>query len=58
MGRSVSTSASASADWLFVIFFYPKRKGMPLEAIREVFIDGFGVRYSKRWQNEHKHDAN
>lgn len=42
--------------WLFVIFFYPECKGMPLEAIREVFSTGFGVRYSK-WQKEHKHDA-
>ncbi|KAJ5172129.1 hypothetical protein N7492_004722 [Penicillium capsulatum] len=43
--------------WLFVVFFFPECKGMPLEAIRKVFSDGFGVRYSKKWQKEHKHDA-
>lgn len=41
--------------WLFVVFFYPEVKGMPLEAIREVFADGFGVEYSKQWQRENKH---
>ncbi|KAJ5119114.1 hypothetical protein N7526_010751 [Penicillium atrosanguineum] len=43
--------------WVFVIIFFPECKGMPLEAIREVFSTGFGVKYSKRWQKEHKHDA-
>ncbi|OOQ82604.1 myo-inositol transporter [Penicillium brasilianum] len=43
--------------WLFVIFFYPECKGMPLEAVREVFSDGFGVGYSKKWQKEHDNDA-
>lgn len=41
--------------WLFVVFFYPDVKGMPLEAIREVFRHGFGVQYSKQWQRENKH---
>jgi MFS transporter, SP family, solute carrier family 2 (myo-inositol transporter), member 13 len=43
--------------WLFVVFCYPECKGMPLEAIREVFSHGFGVRYSKQWQKENKHMA-
>lgn len=43
--------------WLFIIFCYPECKGMPLEAIREVFEKGFGVRYSKQWQRENKHLA-
>ncbi|KAJ5949261.1 Major facilitator superfamily domain general substrate transporter [Penicillium verhagenii] len=43
--------------WVFVVFFYPECKGMPLEAVREVFSKGFGVRYSKQWQKDHKHDA-
>ncbi|CAG8193576.1 unnamed protein product [Penicillium olsonii] len=43
--------------WVFVIFFYPECKGMPLEAIRDVFRDGFGVKYSKQWQKEHKDDV-
>lgn len=40
--------------WLFVLFCYPDVKGMPLEAIREVFRTGFGVGYSKKWQRENK----
>lgn len=43
--------------WVFVAFFFPECKGMPLEAIREVFSKGFGVGYSKKWQKDHKHDA-
>lgn len=43
--------------WVFVIFFFPECKGMPLEAIREVFGNGFGVGYSKRWQKAHRHDS-
>jgi SP family myo-inositol transporter-like MFS transporter 13 len=42
--------------WGFVVFFYPDVKGMPLEAIREVFRHGFGVKYSKQWQREHRHE--
>ncbi|TKX19061.1 Myo-inositol transporter-like protein 5 [Elsinoe australis] len=42
--------------WLFIMFCYPEVRGMPLEAIREVFSEGFGVKYSKRWQKEHKHE--
>jgi MFS transporter, SP family, solute carrier family 2 (myo-inositol transporter), member 13 len=40
--------------WLFIVFCYPDVKGMPLEAIREVFRTGFGVGYSKNWQKENK----
>lgn len=43
--------------WIFVIFCYPECKGMPLEAVREVFKTGFGVKYSKQWQRENKHMA-
>lgn len=43
--------------WIFVIFCFPECKGMPLEAIRDVFNHGFGVRYSAKWQKEHKNDA-
>ncbi|KAJ9655969.1 hypothetical protein H2201_008686 [Coniosporium apollinis] len=46
-----------SLGWLFVIFCYPECKGMPLEAIREVFSRGFGVKFSKQWQRENKHMA-
>jgi MFS transporter, SP family, solute carrier family 2 (myo-inositol transporter), member 13 len=44
-----------TVGWIFIIFFYPECKGMPLEAIREVFSKGFGVKYSKKWQRENKH---
>lgn len=40
--------------WLFVIFCFPEVRGMPLEAVREVFHDGFGVRYARSWQRENK----
>lgn len=43
--------------WLFVIFCFPEVKGMPLEAIREVFQDGFGVKYARKWQRENKEFA-
>ncbi|CAK4008843.1 general substrate transporter [Lecanosticta acicola] len=42
--------------WLFALFCYPDVKGMPLEIIRDVFEHGFGLRYSKQWQKEHKHE--
>ena len=45
------------AGWLFVIFCFPEVKGMPLEAIREVFEHGFGVRYARKWQKENKEFA-
>lgn len=41
--------------WVFIVFCYPDVKGMPLEAIRNVFEHGFGVRFSKQWQRENKH---
>ncbi|KAJ9609378.1 hypothetical protein H2200_005705 [Cladophialophora chaetospira] len=50
-------SAICFVGWLFIIFCYPECKGMPLEAVREVFSTGFGVRYSKQWQRENKHVA-
>ncbi|KAG9196521.1 Myo-inositol transporter 1 [Alternaria panax] len=43
--------------WLFAIFCFPEVKGMPLEAIREVFEHGFGVRYARKWQKENKEFA-
>jgi MFS transporter, SP family, solute carrier family 2 (myo-inositol transporter), member 13 len=46
-----------TVGWLFIMFFYPECKGMPLEAIREVFAHGFGVKYSKQWQKDNKHLA-
>jgi SP family myo-inositol transporter-like MFS transporter 13 len=43
--------------WVFIVFCYPEAKGMPLEAIREVFARGFGVKFSKQWQRDNKHLA-
>ena len=40
--------------WVFVFFCFPEAKGMPLEAVREVFQHGFGVRYARKWQKENK----
>ena len=40
--------------WIFIIFCFPEVKGMPLEAVREVFKDGFGVKYANQWQKENK----
>lgn len=40
------------AGWLFVLFFYPEVKGLPLEAVSVVFADGFGVRKANQVQKE------
>lgn len=36
--------------WLFVLFCYPEVKGLPLEDVRQVFANGFGVRKAARLQ--------
>ncbi|PSN65455.1 putative transporter [Corynespora cassiicola Philippines] len=43
--------------WVFIIFCFPEVKGMPLETIREVFAQGFGVRHARSWQKENKQFA-
>lgn len=43
--------------WVFIVFCFPEAKGMPLEAVREVFSKGFGVRYANQWQKENKQFA-
>ncbi|KAI0011895.1 general substrate transporter [Xylariaceae sp. FL0662B] len=43
-----------SVGWVFIVFCFPEVKGMPLEAIREVFANGFGIKFSKQWQRENK----
>ncbi|KAH7132465.1 general substrate transporter [Dendryphion nanum] len=43
-----------AVGWVFIYFCFPEAKGMPLEAIREVFAHGFGVGYAKKWQRENK----
>lgn len=40
--------------WVFIVLLYPDVKGMPLETIREVFKHGFGLKFSKQWQREHR----
>ncbi|RFU26479.1 hypothetical protein B7463_g9864, partial [Scytalidium lignicola] len=40
--------------WVFILFAYPEVKGMPLESVRQVFINGFGVKYAAQLQKETK----
>lgn len=40
--------------WLFVIFFYPEVKGLPLEEVRKVFEDGFDVKLATQMQRDLK----
>lgn len=40
--------------WLFVIFCYPEVTAMPLEEVRHVFAEGFGVRKANQIQKEMK----
>ncbi|KAH6663314.1 general substrate transporter [Plectosphaerella plurivora] len=40
--------------WLFVLGFYPEVKGLPLEDVRQIFEDGFGVKKAKALQREIK----
>ncbi|KAH8669095.1 general substrate transporter [Xylariales sp. PMI_506] len=40
--------------WLFVIFCYPEVRGLPLEEVRQVFENGFGVKLAKELQKEAK----
>jgi SP family myo-inositol transporter-like MFS transporter 13 len=40
--------------WLFVVGFYPEVKGLPLEDVRQIFDDGFGVKKARMMQREAK----
>ncbi|RYP91142.1 hypothetical protein DL770_002738 [Monosporascus sp. CRB-9-2] len=40
--------------WIFIIFCYPEVKGIPLENVRQIFADGFGIQTAKRLQVEAK----
>lgn len=40
--------------WVFVIFFYPEVKGLPLEEVRQIFEKGFGVRRAALIQKQRK----
>ncbi|CAI7621966.1 unnamed protein product [Penicillium manginii] len=48
--------AICTLGWVFILFCFPECKGMPLEAVRDVFSTGFGVKKSKKWQKEHKNE--
>ena len=37
-------SAICFFGWLFIVSCYPEVKGLPLEDVRQVFADGYGVR--------------
>ncbi|EON68297.1 hypothetical protein W97_07555 [Coniosporium apollinis CBS 100218] len=40
--------------WVFVIFYYPEVKGLPLETARQIYSHGFGVKYAAQLQKERK----
>ncbi|KAM0424894.1 hypothetical protein ACHAPT_009950 [Fusarium lateritium] len=40
--------------WIFVVFFYPEVKGLPLEEVRKVFENGFDVKLAAQMQRELK----
>ncbi|RYO81935.1 hypothetical protein DL764_009689 [Monosporascus ibericus] len=40
--------------WIFIIFCYPEVKGIPLENVRQIFAEGFGIQTAKRLQAEAK----
>ncbi|KAF4963381.1 hypothetical protein FSARC_8599 [Fusarium sarcochroum] len=40
--------------WLFVLFFYPEVKNLPLEEVRKVFENGFDVKLAAQMQREMK----
>jgi SP family myo-inositol transporter-like MFS transporter 13 len=42
------------AGWVFVLFFYPEVKGMPLESVKQVFANGYGVKVAAQLQKEAK----
>ncbi|KAI9146737.1 NADPH--cytochrome P450 reductase [Paramyrothecium foliicola] len=40
--------------WIFVIFCYPEVKGLPLEEVRQIFEEGFGVKRAAQIQKQRK----
>ncbi|KAM0309347.1 hypothetical protein ACHAPQ_012585, partial [Fusarium lateritium] len=40
--------------WIFVIFFYPEVKGLPLEEVRKVFENGYDVKLAAQMQRDLK----
>ncbi|KIL94307.1 hypothetical protein FAVG1_02870 [Fusarium avenaceum] len=40
--------------WIFIIFFYPEVKNLPLEEVRKVFENGFDVKLAKQMQRDLK----
>ncbi|KAI0973724.1 general substrate transporter [Xylaria arbuscula] len=38
--------------WIFIVFCFPEVKGIPLEDIRQIFTDGFGVQTARGLQKE------
>ncbi|KAF2154548.1 general substrate transporter [Myriangium duriaei CBS 260.36] len=39
---------------VFVIFCYPEVNGLPLETVREVYADGYGVKFANQLQKDRK----
>ncbi|KAF6826845.1 myo-inositol transporter [Colletotrichum plurivorum] len=40
--------------WIFVIFCYPEANGLPLEEVRQIFSEGFGVKKANELQRLRK----
>ncbi|KAI5781527.1 myo-inositol transporter [Geopyxis carbonaria] len=40
--------------WIGVILIYPEVSGMTLEQVRQVFSNGFGVKYAEQWRKENR----
>ncbi|GAW18714.1 hypothetical protein ANO14919_081950 [Xylariales sp. No.14919] len=38
--------------WIYILFFFPEVKGIPLEDVRQVFEHGFGVQKAKELQRK------
>ncbi|KAG0650097.1 Myo-inositol transporter 1 [Hyphodiscus hymeniophilus] len=47
-------SALCAIGWVLSIFLYPEVAQMSLEEVRAVFQHGFGVKYARQWQKDHK----
>ncbi|KAI6247546.1 Myo-inositol transporter 1 [Erysiphe necator] len=45
-------SAICLAGWVAIYFCYPEVKGMSLENIKEIFVDGFGIQKARDIQKE------
>lgn len=47
-------SGICALGWLFILIAYPEVKNMPLESVREVFENGYGVKHAATLQKAAK----